>query len=83
MALNANLKICGFECQTETTTLNVELKKDMMALHAKPKMNNGSERLKLMKVALKANIKICIFERQTETTALNVITKKKRWLRTP
>ena len=71
MALNANLKICGFECQTETTTLNVELKKDMMALHAKPKMNNGSE-CQTQDATLIANLKICRSECQTKTITLAV-----------
>ena len=43
-------------------TLNAELKKDMMALNAKPKMNNGFE-CQTQNAALNANMKICGSER--------------------
>ena len=51
--------------------LNAELKKDMMALNAKPKMNNGSE-CQTQDATLIANLKICRSECQTETITLAV-----------
>ena len=51
--------------------LNAELKKEMMALNAKPKMNNGSE-CQTQDATLIANLKICRSECQIEKITLAV-----------